>query len=86
MRAFCGFAADDFVRVVRHLLGLPNVSMQAWSQVTDALPNHAEGLDFADALHLLACDHCTELLTFDNKRFAYRAMRMGLHPSVVVAQ
>ena len=37
LRAFYGFVADDFVRVVRHLLGLPNVSVQEWSLVADAL-------------------------------------------------
>jgi len=84
LRAFYGFAAEDFVRVVRHLLGLPNVSVQEWSQVTDALVWHTDGLDFADALHLLASSRCTEFLTFDDKRFARRAVRMGLYPPVVV--
>ena len=84
LRAFYGFAAADFVRVVRHLLGLPNVSVQEWARVTDALVWHADGLDFADALHLLASSHCTEFLSFDDKRFARRAGRMGLHPPVVV--
>ncbi len=84
LRAFYGFAAEDFVRVVRHLLGLPNVSVQEWSQVSDALGLHTDGLDFADALHLLASSRCTEFLTFDDKRFARRAVRMGLYPPVVV--
>ena len=84
LRAFYGFAAEDFVRVVRHLLGLPNVSVQEWSQVSDALGLHTDGLDFADALHLLASSRCTEFLTFDDKRFARRAVRMGLCPPVVI--
>jgi predicted nucleic-acid-binding protein len=84
LRAFYGFAADDFVRVVRHLMGLPNVSVQDWSQVTDALAWHADGLDFADALHLLASSHCTAFQSFDDKRFARRASRLGLLPPVVV--
>lgn len=86
LRAFYGFAAEDFVRVVKHLLGLPNVSVQEWPQVSDALNLHTDGLDFADALHLLASKHCTEFLTFDDKRFARRAGRMGLQPRVVVAK
>ena len=84
LRAFYGFAAADFVRVVRHLLGLPNVSVQEWARVTDALVWHADGLDFADALHLLASSHCTEFLSFDDKRFARRLGRMNLYPPVVV--
>jgi len=84
LRAFYGFAAEDFVRVVRHLLGLANVSVQEWSLVTDALVWHTDGLDFADALHLLASSHCKKFLSFDDKRFSRRASRMGLLPPVVV--
>ncbi|MEI7538716.1 MAG: type II toxin-antitoxin system VapC family toxin [Comamonadaceae bacterium] len=84
LRAFYGFVADDFVRVVRHLLGLPNVSVEEWSRISDALAWHSDGLDFADALHLLASNHCTEFMTFDDRRFARRAKRLGLVPSVAV--
>ncbi len=84
LRAFYGFAAGDFVRVVRHLLGLANVTVEEWARVTDALALHKEGLDFADALHLLASSGCTEFVTFDDKRFARRAKRLGLMPVVEV--
>jgi len=84
LRAFYGFAAEDFVRVVKHLLGLSNVSVEEWSRISDALAWHAQGLDFADALHLLASRHCTEFISFDDRRFARRAKRLGLTPTVVV--
>ena len=84
LRAFYGFGVEDFVRVLKHLLGLPNVSVQAWSLVCDALALHADGLDFADALHLLASNHCTEFMSFDDKRFVRRAARLGLSPAVIV--
>ncbi len=84
LRAFYGFVANDFVRVVQHLLGLPNVSVEEWSRISDALAWHSDGLDFADALHLLASSHCTEFITFDDRRFARRAKRLGLVPSVFV--
>jgi len=84
LRAFYGFASEDFVRVVRHLLGLPNVSVQEWQVVTDGLALHTDGLDFADALHLLASSHCAEFFSFDDKRFARRAARLGLSPPVIV--
>ena len=84
LRAFYGFVAEDFVRVVKHLLGLPNVSVEEWSRISDALAWHSDGLDFADALHLLASSHCTEFMTFDDRRFARRARRLGLVPAVVV--
>lgn len=84
LRAFYGFAAEDFGRVIKHLLGLSNVSVEEWSRIADALVWHAEGLDFADALHLLASSHCTEFMSFDDRRFARRAKRLGVTPAVFV--
>ena len=84
LRAFYGFSTDDFARVIRHLLGLPNVSVEEWSRINDALAWHSEGLDFADALHLSASSHCTEFITFDDRRFARRAKHLGLMPPVVI--
>ena len=84
LRAFYGFAAKDFVRVVRHLLGLPNVKVEEWSRISDALACHSDGLDFADALHWLASKHCTGFMTFDDRRFARRAASLGLVPAVAV--
>ena len=34
---------------------------------------HAKGIDFADALHLAKSASCSELVTFDARRFARRA-------------
>ncbi len=84
LRAFYSFDADDFGRVIRHLLGLPNVSVEEWPRVVDALSWHGEGLDFADALHLCASRHCDELLSFDDRRFARRAARLQIKPPVRV--
>ena len=84
LRAFYGFAAEDFVRVVKHMLGLPNVSVEEWPRIADALAWHTERMDFADALHLLASNHCTEFISFDDRRFARRAKRLGVTPTVVV--
>ena len=86
LRAFYGFAAKDFVRVVRHLLGLPNVKVEEWSRISDALACHSDGLDFADALHWLASKHCTGFMTFDDRRFARRATSLGLTPAVTVSR
>jgi predicted nucleic-acid-binding protein len=84
LRAFYGFSAQDFVKVVNHLLGLPNVNVEEWPQVADALAWHAEGMDFADALHLQASGHCERFLSFDDRRFARRAKKLGIKPEVVV--
>lgn len=84
LRAFYGFASEDFARVVKHLLGLSNVRIEEWPRIADALAWHADGLDFADALHLLASSRCTEFVTFDDRRFARRAKRLRVTPAVVV--
>jgi predicted nucleic-acid-binding protein len=82
LRAFYGFGPQDFTRVIEHLLGLPNVMVEQWHRVFDALALHNQGLDFADALHWTAVGHCNELVTFDDRRFARRAQRLALVPSV----
>ncbi|MBW8028991.1 type II toxin-antitoxin system VapC family toxin [Ferrovum myxofaciens] len=84
LRAFYGFDAHDFMRVVKHILGLPNVNVEEWSRITNALAWHTKRMDFADALHLLASSHCTEFMSFDDRRFARRANRLGTSPTVVV--
>lgn len=84
LRAFYGFAAKDFIQVMEHLLGLANVSVEEWPRVADALAWHAEGLDFADALHLHASHDCDVFYSFDDRRFARRANRIGVKPKVVV--
>lgn len=86
LRAFYGFTAEDFARVVRHLLGLPNVMVEEWPRINDALAWHRQGLDFADALHLQASGHCTAMLSFDYRRFARRASSLGVSPPVVVPE
>jgi predicted nucleic-acid-binding protein len=84
LRAFYGFTSNDFARVLKHLLGLPHVMTEEWPRVMDALEWHEEGLDFADALHLSSSSHCSEFLTFDDKRFARRARKRGMRPAVRV--
>jgi predicted nucleic-acid-binding protein len=84
LRAFYGFERSDFIRVVEHLMGLPNVTVEEASRITQALSRHAEGLDFADALHWAACGNYEGFLTFDDRRFARRAARLALLPMVSV--
>lgn len=84
LRAFYGFGVDDFVRVVEHLLGLSNTTVEDWPRVSDALALHRAGLDFADALHLRSSERCAAFLSFDKQRFANRAARLGAKPPVQV--
>jgi len=47
------------------------------------LAGYTNGLDFSDALHLALAGLCTGMASFD-ARFAKRAGRLGLKPSVAV--
>ena len=84
LRAFYGFGSAEFSRVIQHLIGLPNVHVEDWGAIHSALEWHLHGLDFADALHLASSEHCTEFLTFDDKRFARKANRLASRPKVKV--
>ncbi len=46
--------------------------------------NISEGLDFADALHHAAYRHCDRMASFDDRKFAHRAKRLGLAPPLFV--
>lgn len=83
MRAFYGFAPQQFARAVRHLAGLAHVQIESEPLVLAALEDHLGGLDFADALHLRASGHCSAMLSFDERRFARRAKKLGLAPPIL---
>jgi len=84
LRAFYGFSTDDFARVITHLLGLANVRVEDWGKINDALVWHTQGLEFADALHLVASSGCETFLSFDDRRFARCAVRLKTQPTVKV--
>lgn len=52
-------------RVFEHILGLPNVVVEATEEVARALHAFGRGLDFADALHLTASRRADAFHTFD---------------------
>ena len=84
LRAFYGFSADQFAKVIRHLAGLPHVTLESSANILAALGDHAKGLDFADALHLRASAACEALMSFDDRKFARRAAKLGLAPPVTI--
>ncbi len=84
MRGFYELPADAFCRTAEHLLGIPHVTVERWEAVKDAVDLHRRGLDFADALHWACSATCERFLTFDDRRFARRARRLGLKPAVVL--
>lgn len=71
-----GFEDTAIREAFTRLLGLPNVQTEDISSVTVALNLNAQGLDFADALHLTARPHGADFVTFD-RAFVRRAKRAG---------
>ncbi len=49
----------------RHLFGLPNLFVEDEAAVKQAISWYAEGLDFADALHLASSSIADRFATFD---------------------
>jgi len=84
LRAVAEQPADKVLACLEHLLGLPGVTVEDEEQVQSALRVSRQGMDFADALHHAAAAHCREMLTFDDRRFARRAARLGLKPRVTL--
>ena len=64
-----------------HILGLPNIEAESAANVAQALTWYAEGMDFADALHLACSAELAGLATFDQK-FAATAEKLDTVPSV----
>lgn len=85
MRGLYEVPPEGFCAAVEHLLGMPHVTVERWEAVKDALDLHGRGLDFADALHWACSSNCTELVTFDDRKFVRRSRRLGLKPAVVLA-
>ncbi len=68
-----------------HILGLPEIETEDAANVAQALAWYAEGMDFADALHLAGSVELTGLATFDRK-FAATAEKLDAVPSVILVR
>lgn len=84
MRGYYGFTQAEVVSVLRHLLVLPHVSIEDRDTVELALSHCDAGLELADALHHASYRECNSMASFDDRKFARRARKLGLMPNVVV--
>jgi predicted nucleic-acid-binding protein len=84
LRGYYALPPTDVVRVLRHLLGLSHVRIEDRSAVETAVALVERGLDFANALHHASYRDCDAMASFDDKRFARRAVKLGLAPRVVI--
>jgi predicted nucleic-acid-binding protein len=84
LRSVAEQPVEKVATCLAHLLALPGVTVEDHAQIETALEHCRRGTDVADALHLAASHACTEMLTFDDRRYARRAARLGLKPPVRV--
>jgi predicted nucleic-acid-binding protein len=85
MRGYYSFAQAEVASAMRHLLEQAHIIVEDREAVERALSNCEAGIDFADALHHASYQSCSSVATFDDRKFARRAKRLGLAPAVVVA-
>jgi predicted nucleic-acid-binding protein len=77
-------AREDIAHGLDLLLGLPNFKPHLPGALRQAMAWYAQGLDFADALHLALSHGSEELATFD-KAFAKQARKLTASPPVRLA-
>ena len=77
LRSGYGFSTEAIASGLRGLGGLPGITIEEPTIVSQALDWMLKGMDFADALHLARSGHCSGFVSFDRK-LASRAK--GLSP------
>ena len=75
-------APPDIERGIKLLLGLANFKPANAQELKQALAWYADGLDFADALHLALSQDAKQLVTFD-KKFVKLAKKSGASLTVI---
>ena len=86
MRGAYASTREQFVGVLEHLLSSPQVTLEDRLSVEAALAGHRNGLDFADALHHACYRSCDAMASFDDRKFARRANKLGAVPAVIVSR
>ena len=84
MRGYYSFNQAEVTRVIRHLLAQTRITVEDRDTVEQAVSNCEAGIDFADALHHASYKSCDSVATFDDRKFARRAKKLGMAPAVVV--
>ena len=84
MRGYYGFDQGEVASVMRHLLEQAHITVEDRDGIERALSTCDAGIDFADALHHASYKPCATVASFDDRKFARRAKKLGLAPAVVV--
>jgi predicted nucleic-acid-binding protein len=82
LRGYYGFEPAEVTSVLRHLAATTHVIFEDRDAVERALSNADAGIDFADALHHASYKTCASVATFDDRKLARRAKKLGLAPAV----
>ncbi|MBP6999966.1 type II toxin-antitoxin system VapC family toxin [Amaricoccus sp.] len=77
LRSAYGYRPAEVARALRAFGGLPGVSLEDADSVAAALDLAGQGMDFADALHVVRSGLCDGFATFD-RRLARAAAEAGL--------
>ena len=67
LRGGYGLPRTEVVRLLRALLGLPDLATEDPQRIARALDWYEGGIDFADALHLAGSASAERFATFDEK-------------------
>jgi predicted nucleic-acid-binding protein len=84
LRSLYGFDEDAIADAFRKLLGLDNVQAEDEASVAAALALTAQGIEFADAMHLGSRPSGARFVTFD-RSFVRRAAKAGVPDISVVS-
>jgi predicted nucleic acid-binding protein len=76
LRSAYQFGPSTIAESFTAFLGLPSVTIEDEPAVARALAWYAQGLDFADALHVASCEEAEAFATFD-RRLRRRAGLVG---------
>ena len=76
LRSVYGYNRSRIAAALRGFAGLPRVMLESPEVVATALEWLAQGMDFADALHLAASENCDAFISFD-RHLARRAASAG---------
>jgi predicted nucleic acid-binding protein len=77
LRSVYGLTPSDICRALRSFAGLPGVSLDDPALLATAIDRAAQGMDFADALHLGRAEGCDAFATFD-RQFVKTAKAQGV--------
>lgn len=81
LRGAYQLSREAIIHAMRGLIAIRHLHLEQEEQVLQALEAYSQGLDFADALHLLRSEGCAALVSFD-RAFVRRAGELSLMPAV----